>query len=66
MIGHELVKLNPEKVPQELRPVFVDRLIKYNETECIASFFERFGIPDYLHEVYMEALFRTAGEGKHE
>ena len=66
MIGHELVKLDPEKVPRELKSVLVDRLVKYNEVDSVVTIFEKFGLPDYLVEVYKESLFHIAGAGKRE
>ena len=58
--SHELVSLDPVRVPEVLRPVYINRLLTYQEHDAVLRFFETVGVPpeleDHLHDALLYAV----------
>ena len=56
MRSYELVKLDPSKVADSLKPVLIDRLNAFDEFEAVVELFEKIGFSEDLEKQWRKAV----------
>jgi hypothetical protein len=60
--SHDLVTLDPAKVPEDLRGVYLNQLLAFNELEAVLRFFEEVGVPPELEGHVHDAMMYAADD----